>query len=288
MLPTEKTIKILAIGGGGVMGVGPATLLKMVEKDLSTKIHQHIDGVAGTSTGSIIAASVAFGDPMATIESLYVNKSIEIFKKRKFPFNLNPFGPKYDIANLRKLLLKQYRNRKISHSKIPIWIPLGDAVAGNELVWNDQDTVNMEYAVSCSCAAPTYFNPIDGRYVDGSLVANDPSMIAIAGMVKRYGIPLNKISLLTLNTNGDKTSAFKPKPWWTPLNWVAPMIKFQMEVSEDTVRYMTTHLGLEDSIYISPNFHCELDDVTKVNECSDAWKKIYTENKDVILDWIRK
>jgi len=288
MLQTEKNMKIIAISGGGIMGVGPSNLLRLLEKDIGSPIHRYIDGVAGTSTGSIIAGGIAFGDSMASIHSLYINKSAEIFKKRPFPYSINPFGAKYEISHLRKILKTHFRNRKMSHCKIPIWIPVSDMAEATELVWNDQDSVNMEYAVSCSCAAPTYFHPIDNRYADGGLVANDPSMVGVAGMVKRIGTPLNKISVLTLNTTGNTKPSIKPKSWWTKLNWVGPLINFQLGVSEETVQYMIKNLGLDETIYISPNFHCEIDDYKKVGECSAIWENVYTENKEKLLNWILK
>ena len=58
----KKTVNVLSIDGGGIRGVLPAQILIYVEKKLSelygkeTKISDHFDYVAGTSTGGILAS----------------------------------------------------------------------------------------------------------------------------------------------------------------------------------------------------------------------------------------
>lgn len=43
-------------------------------------------------------------------------------------------------------------------------------------VWNKKNTPNesVAKAVSCSCAIPGYFKPVDDRYLDGGLLSNLP------------------------------------------------------------------------------------------------------------------
>ncbi|VFQ59160.1 unnamed protein product [Cuscuta campestris] len=92
--PKGKVITILAIDGGGVRGIIPATILHSLESHLqelegpNARIADYFDIVAGTSTGSLIAAMLtAPGDDgrpcftAAEIPPFYKKESPYIFKK---------------------------------------------------------------------------------------------------------------------------------------------------------------------------------------------------------------
>lgn len=55
--PTRKTI-ILAIDGGGIKGVIPATFIRHIESSLKKPSYQIFDVIGGTSTGGIITAAL--------------------------------------------------------------------------------------------------------------------------------------------------------------------------------------------------------------------------------------
>ena len=57
----NKTFKILSIDGGGIRGIFSAHILKRIEDEYNIKLKDHFDLIAGTSTGAIIAGSVAWG-----------------------------------------------------------------------------------------------------------------------------------------------------------------------------------------------------------------------------------
>src|SRR5579859_6656079 len=53
-----KSIKILAIDGGGIRGIIPAVILTVIQKRLGTDLWRSFDLIAGTSTGGIIALGI--------------------------------------------------------------------------------------------------------------------------------------------------------------------------------------------------------------------------------------
>lgn len=53
------TYRILSLDGGGIRGVIAAVILAEVEKQLNIPLNQYFDLIAGTSTGSILAAAIA-------------------------------------------------------------------------------------------------------------------------------------------------------------------------------------------------------------------------------------
>ena len=78
-MDSKKTFKILSIDGGGIRGVYSAHILKRIEEEFKIKLHDYFDLIAGTSTGSIIAAAIACNIPLIEIEKLYIEKG----KKRE-------------------------------------------------------------------------------------------------------------------------------------------------------------------------------------------------------------
>ena len=76
---------------------------------------------------------------------------------------------------LQRLLGK---NRQILFRdlKFPLTIIASDIKLHTVKVWNKKNTPNesVAKAVSCSCAIPGYFKPVDDRYLDGGLLSNLP------------------------------------------------------------------------------------------------------------------
>ncbi len=64
--PTEleaPAIKVLAIDGGGARGIIPAMVLTEIERCTGRPVHELFDVIAGTSTGSLIAAMLTVPPP---------------------------------------------------------------------------------------------------------------------------------------------------------------------------------------------------------------------------------
>ncbi len=80
--------RILSLDGGGIHGVLTLQILRRIEQELAPRyagkkprfvLSDHFDLIAGTSTGAIIAAMLAWGMSVDEIEEFYVKKSPEIF-----------------------------------------------------------------------------------------------------------------------------------------------------------------------------------------------------------------
>lgn len=61
-------MKLLAIDGGGIRGIYASHVLERIQKEFKTEFHSEFDLIAGTSTGSIIAAAIAFGIPISKVQ----------------------------------------------------------------------------------------------------------------------------------------------------------------------------------------------------------------------------
>ena len=67
-----KPFRVLSVDGGGIRGVYSAHILQCIEERLQINLFDTFDMVAGTSTGSIIAAGVVMGVPAADIVAMYI------------------------------------------------------------------------------------------------------------------------------------------------------------------------------------------------------------------------
>src|SRR5262245_48268211 len=78
-LDEELTPKrILSLNGGGIRGILTLEYLAWIEDMLRERSHRpdlvlsdYFDLIGGTSTGSIIAAALACGSPVAKLQALY-------------------------------------------------------------------------------------------------------------------------------------------------------------------------------------------------------------------------
>ena len=73
------------------------------------------------------------------------------------------------------------KNRTITFSdmKMPVSVISSDLQSNSVKVWSKDRTPNdsVAYAVRCSCSIPLYFQPVDGRYVDGGMLSNLPTFV---------------------------------------------------------------------------------------------------------------
>lgn len=95
------TYKILCLDGGGMRGVISAQILEEIEKTVwdkhKKKLHEYFDLIAGTSTGSILAAGIACGMSAQQLIDVYKHEGKNIFlesvrRQRNFRWLSRLFG----------------------------------------------------------------------------------------------------------------------------------------------------------------------------------------------------
>lgn len=209
------TYKILSLDGGGFRGVISARILQKFEEKLGKPLYEYFDLVAGTSTGSLLAAGICLGKTADELLDLYKNNGEKIFPKvtrvyrniSKLRLFLN-FGL-YPNKGLEGVLQDQFGTTKISEISedkpvllIPaysteerktIWFCSNNAESGRQ--W--YDNIEISKICVCSASAPTFFPPYNlevpepqlenqlkaGKkypFIDGGIAVNNPALIAIA------------------------------------------------------------------------------------------------------------
>ena len=217
----SNKFKILAIDGGGFRGAYSAHLLKRIEEEFAVNWREDFNLLAGTSTGSIIAACLAIGKHASEVRDLYKKHGHDIFKKSIAP-RLGLFASKYQNAGLRSILVSFFGKTTLGEIETPLIIPATDI--GNGCVHVFKSTYHNEFfrdkgilvsdAVLASCSAPMFFPPTlttgDNPYLlaDGGLWANSPSLVAAIDAKKRLNAKLEDLRILSIGTG--KANQFYP------------------------------------------------------------------------------
>ncbi|XP_017268949.1 85/88 kDa calcium-independent phospholipase A2 isoform X1 [Kryptolebias marmoratus] len=191
----RKMDRLLCLDGGGIKGLVLIQMLIALEKEAGRPIKELFDWVAGTSTGGILALAIIHGKNMAYLRCLYFRMKEQVFKgsrpyesapledflKKEFGENTKMTDVRYPRVMVTSVLadrhpgeLHIFRNynppdipREPAYATTATFQPL--TVPQEQLVWR---------AARSSGAAPTYFRPM-GRFLDGGLLANNPTLDAI-------------------------------------------------------------------------------------------------------------
>uniref|UniRef100_A0A8B9PXQ3 phospholipase A2 n=1 Tax=Apteryx owenii TaxID=8824 RepID=A0A8B9PXQ3_APTOW len=187
--------RLLCLDGGGIRGLVLIQLLLAIEKAAGRPIREIFDWIAGTSTGGILALAIVHGKSMDYMRCLYFRMKDMVFRGSR-PYESEPldeflkkeFGENTRMTDVQKpkvmvtgtlcdrqpAELHLFRNYPVPETKTSTeykttasFKPLTQPE--DQLVWR---------AARCSGAAPTYFRPI-GRFLDGGLLANNPTLDAM-------------------------------------------------------------------------------------------------------------
>jgi uncharacterized protein len=189
--------RILSIDGGGIRGILTAALLERIEAEHSGFLSK-IDLFAGTSTGGLLSLGFASGLSPTEARRLYEEWGDRVFSPT-FLGRLGLFGrlfnAGYPVGPLKEALTQQFGEMTLADLKKRVLITsfiLDYESSGPKpiRVWkakffhnfpgpgSDEEESVVDVGIRTS-AAPTYF-PIYQGYIDGGVVAGNPSMSALA------------------------------------------------------------------------------------------------------------
>jgi uncharacterized protein len=277
---------IVSLDGGGIRGVLTARLLQRVEQ--AKPFLQRVDLFTGTSTGGILALGLAHGLSPAQLVQLYVEQGDDIFESRDLLDKVS--GPAdelwradYSNKGLTSALEHSFQDKAraltLGHLKKKVLIPTFDLDNGAkppevrawkpkflhnyETPGNDRAVGVIDAALRTS-AAPTYF-PTHQGFIDGGVVANNPSTCALAKVIKA-GVPLSEVRMLSLGT-GFSPHVIRGDHDWGKAQWVSPLLDILMDGMSGVANYQceqllgTQYLRL-DAVYSQV---IALDDVERID-----------------------
>ncbi len=294
-MESKKTFKILSIDGGGIRGVYSVHILKRIEEEFKIRLHDYFDLIAGTSTGSIIAAAIACDISLDDVEKLYTEKGSLIFTKRK---NIGIsckglFSSIYDSKELKKILNDKFQNKKLKDVDKRLIIPSTDIFNGKVFIAKSKyhcdfvrdNNINVADAVLGSCSAPVFFEPHHtNNYLlaDGGLWANNPSLIAVIDAIRRCSKNLSEIKVLSIGTGLYKPEFNKAKKWGILNGWNAKkLINFIFALqSQSADNYVSLLLSKEQikRINYESDIPQTLDDCTQIDKLISKADDYFTHN----------
>lgn len=291
---------MLAIDGGGVRGIFPATILARVEQEYGIKCSERFELIGGTSTGSIVAGALAIDYPINDVVTLYEERVTEIFTKKRFTVN-GLIKSRYDRQYLENLLKLVLGSRTLSQTITHLVIPATDIRNGVPHVFKSaysaefvrDPQVKIVDAIVASCTAPSYFDPkrLDqGEYLlaDGGLWANNPSRVVLIEALTRFQLDVTKVKILSIGT-GSQAIRYgedydsKPPNWGLFSSWQGPKLASLVLNLQATNATNQTRLLLGDN-YLRLNYDSvkpvQLDNPKILSEVKNWADYTFTHNSE--------
>lgn len=263
--------KILSLDGGGIRGALTLGYLKKLEDILKAKfpdkpdfrLSDYFDLIGGTSTGAIIAGSLAIGKTVDEITKLYMDIGGKIFGEKRNWWNpletMKWLKANYNYKAMEDGLKLAFGDITMGSEAIKTGLCIVSKRADTNSTWpliNHPDgkfydtkdgknkNIPLWMAVRASTAAPTYFAPQmiavmedqQAAFIDGGLsMSNNPAltllMIAtLKGFPFRWPMGEDNILLVSIGTgNGIFIKKYKEIDDATMLSWAADIPEMLMQ-----------------------------------------------------------
>jgi patatin-like phospholipase/acyl hydrolase len=263
--------RILTFDGGGILGLLSITLIERLEKERPGFLSM-VDMFAGTSTGGIIALALASGMQPAEVRQMYENLGRQVFKDSILD-NVRDggqlLGAQYSNKTLKNFLTETFHEKTLGD--LPKKVLISSFDLDNESTQPDvprtwkakffhnfsgQDTDSSEKVVNVALytsAAPTYFPIIDG-YTDGGVVANNPSVCALAQAINpKYGKKnLRDIRLLSVSTGAQPKYIDIKNGDWGLAKWGFKLVNILLEGNVGLADYQCRQILGNHYLRINP------------------------------------
>jgi patatin-like phospholipase/acyl hydrolase len=304
--------RILALDGGGIRGIFTTTVLERLDAEVPGFLRR-LDLVAGTSTGAIIACGLAAGMRPADISEIYLTQGPAIFDDSWLD-DLRDLGglrgAEYGNANLREILMSVFERglgvRCLGDLERRVLVPTFDLDDGDDprrparklRSWkpkffhnfpgpdSDADERIVDVLMR-ACAGPVYFPTVDG-YIDGGVVANNPSAAALAQALHpgTGGQRLEDVALLSIGSGQSAQFIEGDHLDWGYVQWARPIVQICIDAQMDVARYLCQQLlgGRFHRVEQLFEWRMRLDDWHKVGDL-----RVLAEEVDLLptLAWLR-
>ena len=251
---TAHTCRILAIDGGGIRGLIPATILAQLEMALGGPLARSFHLLSGTSTGGILAAGLALETPASKLVDFYMKDGPGIFNSA---FYSSLQGPKYPPDMLEAALKTAFGDAQLSDLTHDLICPAYDLEARQGILFKSWKALGYEEpapaasdfllraVARATSAAPTYFAPAqavaaDGKkytLIDGGMFGNNPAAIAL--VAARRLMPLATRFLVVSIGTGENLQpiTYADSAGWGVVGWGTKIIDIIFDAMGSTVEY---------------------------------------------------
>lgn len=222
-----KPFHVLTMGGGGIFCLYSARILYHLENKWGKPAGSKFDLVAGTSMGSINALAVSLEIPAEKVIKTFLEYGSYIFETKHVDHHTKAMrrlakssglGPglirsRFDPFNLKSLseaLLG--RETVLGSATYPVMVMAYDVSSGCPRIFSSTPSkpqymndlsISVSDLVLASGALPVLF-PVhtigEHRYVDGSVFASSPDLVAFRETLARYNVPTQNVKMVSLGS----------------------------------------------------------------------------------------
>jgi predicted acylesterase/phospholipase RssA len=263
--------RVLALDGGGIRGLIPATVLSAIEAHTGKPISAMFDLVSGTSTGGILALGLTKpgtdGKPefsAADMCNLYLHEGATIFPRSVFLEAKTLHGladARYPAGPIEGILKQRFGDAMLSTALTEVVIPSYDLSAPGPFFFKREYAKNqdqnwdmpMALVARATSAAPTYFDPAclpaagggnDHALVDGGVFANNPTLAGYVDAL-RLSDGAERIVVVSIGTGQPpQTPGSGPIPIdasdvgrFGLIEWVRPLLEVVLDGVPKAVEY---------------------------------------------------
>ncbi|MBW8309467.1 MAG: patatin-like phospholipase family protein [Candidatus Paracaedibacteraceae bacterium] len=256
--------KVMTMDGGGMRGLYTIKIMQAVEDQLNGKISDHVQVIAGTSTGSILSFGLAENKSLAALEDLYKNHGHEIFYHTTWEMIETGDGfyaSKYDPSHFEALLQQNFSQKTLQDIENHHVIVYATNITTQTVKIFDTKTAQKDpeendkiwFAIRSSTAAPYYFPLTQWKghaLGDGGLIVNNPSMATAIQLKKHYGWDvLKNLKMVSFGTGTHATGmSYEYAHNNGALQWVIPISDMIMKSSSNMYNQWAEDLLSSDQL----------------------------------------
>ena len=251
---------ILSMDGGGIRGIMTAILLQRLEESRPGFL-SYIQLFAGTSTGGLLALGLASGKTPAEMRKLYQESGEKVFADtvsddvRDFVMLV---GADYSLGPLKMTLSEQFDEHRLD--ALPKKVLVSSFDLDNEdpvhskRTWKakffhnypglDSDGDQKVVDVALRTANAPLFFPIYQGYIDGGVVANNPSVCALAQALNPQtgAQKLDDLVLLSVGTGYNPRYLSSQDGDWGLVQWAPHLLYLVLEGDTELADYQCRQL----------------------------------------------
>lgn len=263
-----RPLRVLSLSGGGYRGLFSATVL--VElcglAGVQSGLDDRIEVFAGTSIGALMACALAVGvAPQRVLDAIDANGPA-IFEPR--PLNkirqLMRGGVHHSdrLSTAIQQTLGPHASRPIAEVQAALVVPAVNWSTGEAEVFMSApfgaahaSPVCLHDVCMASSAAPTFFKPhlVGGTpMLDGGLVANNPDMLALHEVMRRWPHAGDRVEMLSIGTAGAGALRLPQEADQGGLAWARKLALFMIDVQEATAATQARRLLGDRYLRLNP------------------------------------